>query len=176
MEQAATPTSRTGTSRGFTTVELMVVLAIMVVVSSMVVVSMSPALRDARIRSGCRIIASALKYARSSAVTRGAYTRVVLDTARGGVSVLAYERDQNGEERLFPLTTQSGRYRQLPRGVRIEIVRKPGTDVSEAYVGFSEAGRADQAEIVLKDESGKRRAVVVDGITGHCSIQMVQQL
>ena len=165
-----TPTSPTGTKRAFTTIELIVVLAIMVVMSTLVAISMGPALGEARLRSGCRMIVSALKYARGYAVTRQTYTRVVLDEAGGGVSVEALVRDRNDAQSLVPVTTPSGRYRRLPRDVAVVDVQKLGAERDEFFVGFSQLGRADSVTITVADRRGKRRVITVDGITGRCSV------
>ena len=167
--------SPTGTKRAFTTIELTVALAIMVVMSTLVVVSMGPALREARLRSGCRMIVSALNYARGYAVTRQTYTRVVVDEAGCGVSVEARVRDQNDEERLVPVTTPSGRYRRLPREVVVADVRKLGTDRDERFVGFSQLGQADNAVIRVVDVRGKQRVITVDAITGRCTVAIQQR-
>ena len=165
-----TPMSLTGTRRAFTSIELIVALAIMVVMGTIVVVSMGPALGEARLRSGCRMILSALTYARGYAVTRQTDTRVVLDKTGNGVCVEARVRDRNNVERLAPVTTPSGRYRRLPRGVAIVDVRGPEIDRDDSFVGFSQLGQADGAVITVVDARGKTRAITVDGITGRCSV------
>lgn len=171
MEAGAKPTSPTGIRRGFTTIELMVALVIIAIMSMVVVVSMGPALEDARLRSGCRIVASALNYTRSYAVSRQTYARVVVDKEKNGVSTEALVREESGDETLKPVLTPSGRYHQLPRGVKIAGVRKPGIDVEEDYVGFSQMGQADDTVIAIVDARDKERYIVIDSITGRASIK-----
>ena len=72
---------------GFTMVELLVVLAMMAIISGMMILSLGPALRDARLRTGCRTIMAALKYARSHAVTERTDTRVIFANDGKGVHV-----------------------------------------------------------------------------------------
>jgi len=156
---------------GFTTIELMVVLIVMVVMSSVVVVSMGPVLGESRLRSGCRMIASALNYARSYAITNRAYTRVLFDRAKKGVCVEAYVADRTGEGRMRPVTTPSGRFRRLPRGIEVAYVWKPGIDEEERQISFTQLGRSEDAVITVVDERGRERAINVDAITGRCAIK-----
>jgi prepilin-type N-terminal cleavage/methylation domain-containing protein len=157
--------------RGFTTIELLVVLVVLVIMSTVVMVSMQPALDDARSRSGYRMVASAFNYARSYAITHRTQTRVTFDSDGTGIGVEALITDQNGEQDMMPLTTQSGRHRGLPAGLTVERVEKPGVPEEERYVAFSQLGQAEEAVIMLLDARGKGKAIVVDPVTGHCRIE-----
>lgn len=156
---------------GFTTVELMIVMVIIVLMSAAVVVSMSPALSDARLRSGSRMIVSALHYARSYAVAHQKPTRVIIDRAENGVVVEAMRSDEKGVEQLIPLTTSAGKHRTLPRGLEMSAVEKPGTDQEENFIGFLETGQAEQASVTITDVRGRQRRITVDGITGRCAME-----
>ena len=185
VERAATVTLSTGTyssrgegwaaRRGFTTIELMVTLVIMLTTVTLVIVAMGPALREAKLRSGCRIVASALNYARSYAVAHQTYTRVVFDEAGSGVVVQAYDRDPTGVERMRPITTQSGKHRRLPQGVTIARVSKPGVAPPEEYVDFSQVGQSEDAAVTVVDSAGRERLVTVDAVTGHCAVVVGQE-
>jgi type II secretion system protein H len=166
------PTSRTGSNkRGFTSIELMVVLVIMALMSGLVAVSMAPALRDAKLRTGCRIIASALVYARSYAVTHRTNTRVVLDKPTGAVWVLAQATDERGETTLRSILTQPGRRHKLPEGVKIAAVRKPGVDEEEDFVSFTQLGQSEDAVVTVGGANDRSRTVVVDAVTGRCTVE-----
>ena len=166
------PTSTTGSSkRGFTSIELMVTLAIMALMSGLVVVSMAPALRDAKLRTGCRMVASALVYARSYAVTHRTNTRVVLDKPTGAVWVLAQATGERGETGLRTVLTQPGRRHKLPQGVKISNVRKPGIEEEEDFVSFTELGKSEDAAVSIEAANGRTQTVVVDAITGRCAVE-----
>ena len=169
MEPGATPTSRTG-SKGFTTIELMVVLAVMALMSGLVVVSMGPALREAKLRTGCRIVASALVYARSYAVTHRTITQVILDKPAGTVAVFCLATDEHGEAALQPVLTQPGRRHKLPEGIRIVDVHKPGVEEEEDFVSFSELGQSEEAVVVVEGVNGRNQTVTVDAVTGRCAV------
>jgi prepilin-type N-terminal cleavage/methylation domain-containing protein len=171
VEPGVTLTSRTGSKRGFTTIELMVTLTLMALMSGLVVVSMGPALREAKLRSGCRIVASALIYARSYAVTHRAYTRVVLDKSEGTVSVLCQATNERGEAGMQPILTQPGRRHKLPQGIEILAVRKSGVEEEQDLVSFSQLGQSEDAVIVVEGANGKERRITVDAVTGRCAVE-----
>jgi type II secretion system protein H len=98
---------------GFTMVELLVVLAVMAIISGAVIIAMGPALRDARLRTGCRTIMAALNYARSHAVTERTDTRVIFANDGNGVHVEEITADDRGEDVIRPVTTPAGRFHRL---------------------------------------------------------------
>lgn len=153
---------------GFTTIELMAVLVVLVVMSGLIVVSMGPALRDARSRSGCRVVLSALNYARSHAIANRVATRVMFEAEKNGVCVYTIEEDSSGVLTMTPLTTTSGRFHKLPKGVEITQVVKPGVVEEERGVTFTQLGRSEYAAISIIDERGKEWIITVDAVTGRC--------
>ncbi len=148
----------------------MVVMVIFVLMSTVVVVSMAPALSDARLRSGARMIVSVVNYARSYAVAHQTETRVAFDRTETGIRVEARMKDEKGVESLVPLTTSVGKYRRLPRGLELAPVEKPGTDAEEDFISFNQVGQSERAAVVITDSKGRVRRITVDGVTGRCSI------
>lgn len=176
-EPAVTRTLRTGTSRrGFTTIELMVVMVIFVLMSTAVVMSMSPALSDARLRSGSRMIISVLNYARSYAVAHQTAARVSFDRAGNGIVVEAMMSDEKGEQTLTPLTSSVGKYRKLPSGLEIAPIEKSGTDEEEDFISFTQIGQSETAAVTIADSKGRQRRITVDAITGRCSIDATSKV
>ena len=149
----------------------MVVLVIVVLMSVVVVVSMSPALSDARLRSGSRLVVSMLKYARSYAVAHQTEARVAFDLQENGLVVEAAALDDKDEKVLTPVTTSVGRYRRLPNGLSIAAIEKPGTDEQESYIAFTEVGKSETATVVIRDTKERQRRITVDAITGRCEIE-----
>jgi len=149
----------------------MVVMIIFVLMSAVVVVSMSPALSDARLRTGTRMIVSVLNYARSYAIAHQTETRVVFDRIENGIMVEARMKDEKGVESLVPLTTSVGKYRKLPNGLVLDPVEKPGTDEEEDFIGFTQVGQSERAAVVITDSKERQRRITVDGITGRCVVE-----
>ncbi|MHB9023283.1 MAG: prepilin-type N-terminal cleavage/methylation domain-containing protein [Armatimonadota bacterium] len=158
--------------RGFTLIELMVVLAIMVVMSGMVAVSLAPAMADARMRNACSMVISMMGYARSYAAARQTETRVVIAETRDGLEVRVREANEEGDEELAQVLTPSGRYRSLPDGISVESVWKPSAEEEQLFCGFTPLGQTDEATITLVDKEGRRRLIHLDPITGRCKVEI----
>jgi type II secretion system protein H len=150
---------------GFTMVELLVVLAVMAIISGAVIIAMGPALRDARLRTGCRTIMAALNYARSHAVTERTDTRVIFANDGNGVHVEEITADDRGEDVIRPVTTPAGRFHRLPDNVTMLVVKN--SSVNENWIRFTELGQAENALIRIDDNYGRTWTVVVDAITGR---------
>ncbi len=151
----------------------MVVMLIFVLMSTAVVVSMAPALSDARLRSGARMVVSMINYSRSYAVAHRTEARMVFDRVESGIVVEAKELDEHNEETVLPLTTSAGKFRRLPNGLRIEPVEKPGTDEEEDFIVFSKIGETQSAAVTITDAKGRQRRITVDGVTGRCVVESV---
>lgn len=146
----------------------MVVLVLVVVMSTVIIVSMGPMLADARSRTACRTVISAMSYARSYAVVHRRDTAVQLD--RTGVGVVTHVQDPNGEEHARPITTQAGRYHSLPDGVEISQVKRQGTKEENRTVVFTQFGQAEDVAVVIHEQGGRERIVSLDAITGRCRV------
>ncbi len=164
----------------------MVALVIVVVMSGIAALAMGPALRDARMRAGCRMVASAINYARSHAASTNATTRVVFeddhsvevgvmadasDTATGSDTSGTSDDANANQQQLTVLTTAAGKHQTLPDGVRITSISKAGNVVDDNWLEFSKLGETDKALIELSDRDGQKKYVSVDPITGRCKIR-----
>ncbi len=180
-------TLRTGSKRrGFTLLELLVVMAIMVLISGAVLASMMPALAEARLRSASAHLIAALRYARSYAVSKHVSARLRLVTDARTVEVQTQDTDANGTPIWRTLTTQAGRTRTLPDGVIFSSVQDasqadataasdpnlPAADTAanEATVTFTVLGQAQDTAFSLTDDKGHGRMIQVDGVTGRCLV------
>lgn len=174
------PMSTTGIKpgrNGFTIIELMVVLVIIALMTGTVVVAMGPALRDAKMRSACRIVASSLNYARSHAVTTGMTTRVVFDRGRSVEVEVIQENPDTGTEEIISVTTSSGRRHGFPDGVEVSgIIKTDTVEEDENWVEFTKLGQAEDAIIELTDADKQKRYVVIDPITGRCRVQTSEDI
>lgn len=176
--------------RGFTLIEVLVILAIISVISSIVLALLWPALADARLRTGTRMAIAALHSARSAAITQHTQVTAYFDNVNHGVSLLIYQPQDDGTHTWQALTTTVGQFQALPEGVTISDITRPAemggtatsasdssTDASGAQaedkarsIRFQPNGQAEDAMITLADRDGDARILLVDGITGQVEI------
>ena len=165
---------------GFTLIELLVAMAIILIVTGVALISVAAGLGDAKMRSGCRMTASVLNYARSHAVSTGNNTRVVFDNGR----LIEVEENTNtpsttlsttaseGDNGYTMLSTSAGKPQALPDGIGVtRLVKRSGT-TDDNWIEFDKFGQAEPAVVELTDSDMKKRYVVVDPITGRCRIEM----
>ena len=138
-------------ARGFTLLELIVVLLLAGLVAALVAPSFSGTLESARLRSGAAEVRSVLTLARTLAASGSKVRTVSFDIEKGEFAVL-------GEARTY----------LLPEGVRIESARVGGAVVEEETfrVRFFPDGSAEEAEIVVSSASGGGIRVTVEPLTG----------
>lgn len=135
--------------RGYTLLELVVVLVLAGLLMSVVIPSVSGTLESSRLRSGAAEVRATFNLARTLAASGGRERVVTFHLDRG-----AY--DVGGEERL------------VPDGVSIAAARA-GTEAveqGELRVRFFPDGSAEEAEVVLTSRGGGRLRVTVDPLTG----------
>ena len=153
LPAAGTPGPRNTRSaaRGFTLLELIVVLFLAGLVAALVAPSFSGTLESSRLRSGAAGVRATLTLARTLAASGSRLRSVVFDIERGEYVV-------DGEARTYV----------LPEGIRIDSARV-GTEEPEQEtfrVRFFPDGSAEGAEIVVASSTGGRLRVTVDPLTG----------
>ena len=138
-------------SRGFTLVELAVVLFLLAALAALAVPSFSRTIVSARLRASASDVRSALARARLVAVSGGRVRSVVFDLERG-----EYGMDNEAVRSRFPEPIRLG-------GVRLMGEAAEG---GEARVRFFADGTADPAEISVESGDGATLRVSVDPLTG----------
>ncbi|HEY3379697.1 MAG TPA: GspH/FimT family pseudopilin [Armatimonadota bacterium] len=175
------PILTTGSKRGFTLLELMVVMAIMALLCGVVMGSMGATLEEARLRSGARTALAALRYARSVAVSQRIPSEVTFDTQRRAIGVQVQNTADDGTTQWRALTTSAGKTRILPVGVEITSVRTsagqesatPGAASDEQTgpaVTFTPLGQSVDACITLRNAKGHQLYLIMDAVTGRGEI------
>jgi general secretion pathway protein H len=138
-------------ARGFSLIELILVLAIMGMLAAVVIPSLPGALESARLKGSAGDVRAMLTLARTLAVSEARSRSVVFDLGSGEFGV-------DGD-------TRKG---LLPEGIRLADVRlwEATADRGIARVRFHPDGSADEAEVAISASGGGTVRIRVDPLTG----------
>ncbi len=157
-------------SRGFTLLELIVVLSIVAIAVSLVLPSIGSGIRHWRLRGAVREVATLLKFARNQSVVSTKPLHVILDRSRSlywldnaDASVLAHAvRSDQRKIRLYA----------LPDGIRFGDVAMGyfGMEPERLRIVFFPRGSSTGGEVQILDEGGRGYQIRVDSLTGRAGI------
>lgn len=161
-----------GSARGFTLLELIVVLTIVGIAVSLSLPAVGSGLRHWRLQGAVREVATLLKFTRNQSVATRRPLQVVLDRSRNmywldSADVIT-DPDQASARgiRLFA----------LPSGIRFGKVTLGGRSVGWEKVGFVffPRGSATGGRVQILDERGKGYRILLDAVTGRATIARLQ--
>lgn len=141
--------------RGFTLLEVLVVLALLAMIYSLVPPMINIGGSTAELKAGARQVAAGLRKARSEAITRRTEATLTLDV----------------EARNFRLSGEN-RPRSLPRQAEIGVFTSQGevVDATRAAIRFYPDGSSTGGRVTLA--MGERKFYVdIDWLTGQVEIQ-----
>jgi len=146
--------------RGFTLLELLVVVLVVALVLAVSYPSLSRGSQSLHLRATGRDILNSFRYAREKAVTEQTGMMVTLDR-------------EKQELVLSDLLGDGMRSYTLPREVKIQRMALAGAEVVRGplVVRFLPNGGADSAEVLLQSESGAMLRIVSDPISGGARIE-----
>lgn len=149
-----------GSQKGFTLLEILIVLAVIILVLAVSYPSLSRGTAALSLRTTGRDILSTFRYAREKAVTQQSGMIVTVDR-------------ENQKLRLTDDFGEGNREYILPENVRIQRVVLGGTETEEgsAAVRFLPNGSSDTVEIILQSRNGSLLKVVSDPISGGACIR-----
>ncbi len=147
-----TPARPGGRQRGFTLIEVVVVLAILAVATALVLPAVGRGTEALRLRSEAGRVAALVREARLQAVSRGRATRVTLDRARNTVAFTADDPEH-------PLRTL-----ELPAGLRLAVV------AGGESLTFSSRGLTRETRWLVEAAGGRGLLIDVDPVTGRVTV------
>jgi general secretion pathway protein H len=169
---------------GFTLVELIIVLVLLSVATALVVPRLAGSLGRMNAESTARRISSALRFARSHAVTEKVSYLAIFDMDTHTLSVMATPRsDEKESDEADPDDTDSNNAEiSGPQGPMVYILSdgirfKEGvpldgeTVTTGAFVmGFFPGGGTTGGKVILQDDRERVFSVVLDRITGSVKV------
>lgn len=137
--------------RGFSLLELLLVIAIAGLIAAVAIPSLPGALESARLRGSAGEVRATLTLARTLAVSEARNRSVAFDPGRGEYGI-------DGDARKW----------LLPEGIRLAALRPEGSAAEEGVVRvrFYPDGTADEAEVWISSSGGGRMRIRVDPLTG----------
>lgn len=137
--------------RGFSLLEMLLVLAIAGLIAAVVIPSLPGAIESARLRGSAEEVRATFTLARTLAVSEARSRAVAFDLERG-----EYGIDGDARKGL------------VPEGIRLSAVRlgDAAAESGVVRVRFYPDGSADEAEVAIASAGGGSRRVVVEPLTG----------
>lgn len=163
-------TRRTVTSRGFTLLELVLVMMIMVIAVGIVAPRLANWNRGQDLRNAAEMFISVTRYARSQAIAEGTMYRIQFNAEAGEYQLKKQERvkSADGFAQFIAINTTMGQLLKVPEGGKIQLtvttVDGQPTDTTEC-INFYPNGRAQKATVIISDKTGRQ-------ITAECASPM----
>ncbi len=162
--------------KGFSFIELMVVLIILGLSISLITPSLSRMLRTVELKSATKKVAGILRYCRSEAVNKGQVVQVLFDSNLREVQVQSMESKEVLSEEESKKGGLPKKSYSLPEGIRIRKVdlassQSPSDSPS---IEFYPNGGSNGGSILLDGEDRSRFNIEVHFLTGMVKVERVE--
>jgi len=156
-------------SRGFSLLELIIVLIVVSLLAVLVTPNLTKTLRHMEVRSSAKRISAILRYCRNEAVNKNRIYQVNFDLESKQVAVLAA---QEGEEKLVLQKSYP-----IPDDIRMEKVDlgKTSFETDHPAFEFYPNGGANGGSAVISDGEGGGYVIQVDFLTGTVKVEATKE-
>lgn len=160
--------------RGFSLIELVIVLALVGLSISLVTPSFSRFYDAVEIKAAAKKIAGVLRYTRAEAVQKGVVYQVLLDTEGRELRVEAVETAQNKDLERFEEKVVKRKV-PLPEGIQVKDVQIASGQESSPLpaVEFYPTGGSNGASFLVEKRNQKAYRIKVHLITGLVEVEAV---
>jgi general secretion pathway protein H len=158
-------------AKGFTLIELVIVLVLMSLSIALVTPSLSRISGTLELKAAAKKIAAVLRYCRSEAVQKGKVQQVFFDNDRREIRIEGAESPEGKKEE--PKRSAPPRAFPIPGGIRIKEVKTGSaqTPGEIPVVEFYPNGGSNGASIVLERENQKGLRITVHFLTGVVEVE-----
>jgi len=161
--------------KGFTLIELMVVLIVLSLGIVLLFPSFGRMSQTVELKAAVKKIASILRYYRSEAVQKGLVFQVVFDgeTREIRVRPVETESDKAGGEKSEEGTARDKERYLLPEGIQVKEIKIPVSRYSSdlPVIEFYPNGGSNGGSFVLERENSKPYRIQVNFLTGVVEIK-----
>jgi type II secretion system protein H len=163
-------------NKGFSFIELMVVLVILSLSISLITPSLSRFLRTVELKGAAKKISGILRHCRSEAVNKGLVTQVLFDSELKGVSVQSKESTEAKKEEIEKEGEIPQKVYSLPDGIQIKKVdaASPQYTTDLPTIEFYPNGGSNGGSIDLEGQDRNGFHIEVHFLTGMVKIIRVE--
>jgi type II secretion system protein H len=161
-------------NKGFSLIEMMIVLILISLSIALVTPSLSQFLRTVELKGAAKKVSGILRYYRSEAVNKGRVYQVLFDSNLREVRVqsmeLKEEKDEKTEEKITPMTYS------LPEGIRMKEIDIPSPQYPSDFplIEFYPNGGSNGGSILLDSQDRKGYKIEVHFLTGMVKVERAE--
>ena len=154
-------------NRGFSLIELMIVLILISLSISLVTPSLSRFSKNIELKTATKKISAILRYYRNEAVHRGKVQQVLFDSNAREVRIRAVAEEAGAGDEETPSRSEAPKY-PLPTGIQIKEIKIPAPQYPTEVptIEFYPNGGSNGGSIVLDNEGNKGYKIDVHFLTG----------
>ena len=161
-------------NRGFSLLELIVVLVLLSLSIALVAPSLSRFSKSVELKAAAKKIAAILRYSRSEAITKGKVYQVLFDSNLLLVKVQSMESEDQQEEEKKEAKNPPKAF-TLPPGIQMKEIKTESTQYPSDLpaIEFYPNGGSNGGDILLDTQSQKGYKIRVNFLTGSVVIEKV---
>ena len=159
-------------NKGFSLIELLIVLILISLSVSLVTPSLSRFSKNIELKTATKKISAILRYYRNEAVHRGKVQQILFDSNAREVRIRAVEQEAGAPDQEATGRAEAPNY-PLPAGIQIKEIKVPTPQYPTEVptIEFYPNGSSNGGSIVLDNEGNKGYRIDVHFLTGIVRIE-----